>query len=429
MVRMTVSPPAASEQLTSLLTVLALIRSGTGRTQPELSRISGLGRTVVTQRVTQLTDYGLITRGELGRSTGGRAPRELRFRAEAGMVLAAELGATSMTVGLADLSGQPTVHHRESWDIAEGPERTLARVEELFDSLLSSSTGAAVWGIGIGLPGPVEFATGRPVSPPIMPGWDGYPVRARLASRYGVPVWVDNDVNVMALGELRRGLAQGEDDVIYVKVGTGIGAGLISGGRFHRGAKGCAGDIGHIAAADDSTVVCRCGNTGCLEALAGGAALARDGTLAVHDGRSPYLAKVMAQGRSIQATDVAAAAASGDPASVALLDAAGRRIGAALAALVNFYNPSLIVLGGGMVAGSAGDALLASIRQAIYRRSLPLATRDLQIARSSLGGQGGLIGAILMVVDELLSPPVIGRWVGEGSPRGLVLPTEADPAA
>jgi glucokinase-like ROK family protein len=429
MVTMTASLPAASEQLTSLLTVLDLIRSGTGCTQPELSRLSGLGRTVVTQRVAQLTDYGLVARGDLGQSTGGRAPRQLRFRSEAGSVLAAELGATSISVGLADLSGQPAVQHREPWDIAEGPERTLARVEELFDSLLATAGGADVWGIGVGLPGPVEFATGTPVSPPIMPGWDGYPVRARLASRYGVPVWVDNDVNVMALGELRRGLAQGEEDVIYVKVGTGIGAGLISGGQYHRGAKGCAGDIGHIAVVDESTVVCRCGNTGCLEALAGGAALARDGALAAREGRSPYLAKVIAEAGAVHAGDVASAAASGDQASVTLIDTAGSRIGAVLAALVNFYNPSLIVLGGGVVFGPGGDALLASIRHAIYRRSLPLATRDLGIARSSLGGQGGLIGAALMVVDELLSPPVISRWVGEGSPRGLEMPTETDPAA
>jgi glucokinase-like ROK family protein len=429
MVDMTATPPAGSEQLASLLTVLDLIRSGTGRTQPELSRMSGLGRTVVTQRVAQLTDYGLIARGDLGQSTGGRAPRQLRFRSEAGAVLAAELGATSITVGLTDLSGHPAAHHREPWDIAEGPEPTLARVEELFDSVLDAPDRTAVWGAGIGLPGPVEFATGTPVSPPIMPGWDGYPVRARLAARYGVPVWVDNDVNVMALGELRRGLAQGEDDVIYVKVGTGIGAGLISGGQFHRGAKGCAGDIGHIAVADESTVVCRCGNTGCLEALAGGAALARDGAQAARDHRSPYLAKILAAGQPVHAGAVASAAASGDPASLALLDTAGRRIGAVLAALVNFYNPSLIVLGGGVVFGAGGDTLLASIRHAIYRRSLPLATRDLRIARSSLGGHGGLTGAALMVVDELLSPPVISRWVADGTPRGLQLPTETAPAA
>ena len=120
------------------------------------------------------------------------------------------------------------------------------------------------------MPGPVEFATGRPISPPIMPGWDGYPIRERFAARHGAPVWVDNDVNVLALGEWRSGVAAGHDDVVVVKIGTGIGAGIISGGRLHRGAQGSAGDVGHIQVTDDPAVICRCGNVGCLEALAGG---------------------------------------------------------------------------------------------------------------------------------------------------------------
>ena len=137
-----------------------------------------------------------------------------------------------------------------------------------------------LWGIGIGVPGPVEFETGRPISPPIMPGWDGYPIRERFAERYGAPVWVDNDVNVLALGEWRSGVAAGHDNVVVVKIGTGIGAGIISGGRLHRGAQGSAGDVGHIQVIDDPTVVCRCGNMGCLEALAGGEAIGRAGEAA-----------------------------------------------------------------------------------------------------------------------------------------------------
>ncbi len=140
--------------------------------------------------------------------------------------------------------------------------------------------------MGAGLPGPVEFAEGRPVVPPIMPGWDGYPVRERLSARYQVPAWVDNDVNVMALGELRAGIGRGEQELLYIKVGTGIGAGVVSRGRLHRGAQGAAGDIGHVSVLDDDSVLCRCGNTGCLEALVGGYALARDGLAAGRTGRS-----------------------------------------------------------------------------------------------------------------------------------------------
>ncbi|MGH3466383.1 MAG: ROK family protein, partial [Thermocrispum sp.] len=332
----------ASELLDGLVTVLDLVRSGGARTRPELGRRSGLGRTVITQRVAQLIDYGLLKEGSLGPSTGGRAPRELRFRASAGCVLVAELGATSISVGLADLGGDLLEQHEEPSNIAQGPEQILGRVEELFERVLAARSPAdpPVWGIGIGVPGPVEFATGSPIAPPIMPGWDKYPIRDRFAARYDVPVWVDNEVNLMALGEFRGGLARGEHDLVYIKIGTGIGAGLISRGLLHRGAQGCAGDVGHVAVADDSPVICRCGNSGCLEALAGGAALARDGAAAAAEGRSRHLADLHKQTHQIQARDVARAATHGDPVSVELLTHSGRLVGEMLATLVNFYNPA-----------------------------------------------------------------------------------------
>src|SRR5579859_1689294 len=405
-----------AEQLDHLVTVLDLVRSGTATTKPELGRVTGLGRTAITQRVAQLINAGLVDNGDFGRSTGGRAPRELRFRQEVGHVLAAELGATSINVALTDLAGR-LLHRRERPnDIATGPEASLAQVDELFDQVLAEAPGTTIWGVGVGVPGPVEFAIGRPISPPIMPGWDGYPIRDRYMARFGVPVWVDNDVNVMALGELRRGLAHGEDNVVYIKIGTGIGAGLVSGGRLHRGTQGCAGDVGHVAIVDDPTVVCRCGKIGCLEALAGGAALAKEAMTAAQENRSPYLRRRLDAGQSITAADVAAAAARGDPVSVALLTRAGRLVGEVLATIVNFYNPSLIIIGG-QVAG-AGDLLLASIRQVIYQRSLPLATRDLRIVRSRLHNDAGLTGAAWMVIDELFSRRYLEQWLGAGSPIG-----------
>jgi glucokinase-like ROK family protein len=409
---------AVPERLDTLVTVLDLVRSGGTRTRPELVRRSGLGRTVVTQRVAQLMAVGLLEEGELGRSTGGRAPRELRFRSDAGHLLAAQLGATSVSVGLADLAGELVTQREEPNDIAVGPEETLRRVEDLFDQLLDARApeDPPIWGVGMGLPGPVEFAAGRPIAPPIMPGWDGYPARDRLAARYDVPAWVDNEVNLMALGELRGGLGRGERDLVYVKIGTGIGAGLISAGQLHRGAQGAAGDVGHVAVVDRPAVVCRCGNVGCLEALAGGQALARDGAAAAADGRSPFLAGLLGGDRQIEARDVAGAAAHGDPVSVELLTHSGQLVGQMLATLVNFYNPSLIVIGGG-VAG-AGDLLLAAIRRTVYSRSLPLATRELRIARSPLGDRAGLLGAAFVVIDELFSRDRLGLWIDGGSPAG-----------
>jgi predicted NBD/HSP70 family sugar kinase len=230
-------------------------------------------------------------------------------------------------------------------------------------------------------------------------------------------VWVDNDVNLLALGEWRSGAAMGHDNVVVIKVGTGIGAGIISDGRLHRGAQGSAGDVGHIQVIDDADVICRCGNIGCLEAVAGGAALARDGEAAARSGRSERLLSALDQHGRVTAEDVARGASFGDPVCVALLQAAGRRIGSTLASVVNFFNPSLIIIGGGVVL--SGDQLLASVRETVLRRSLPLATRDLLIQRSSLGGLAGVIGASAMVVDQLFARDYIASWMAAGGPSGL----------
>jgi glucokinase-like ROK family protein len=269
----------------------------------------------------------------------------------------------------------------------------------------------------VGVPGPVEFASGRPISPPIRPGWDGYPIRERFAARYGAPVWVDNDVNVLALGEWRSGIAQGHDNVVVVKIGTGIGAGIISDGRLHRGAQGSAGDVGHIQVVEDAAVICRCGNIGCLEALAGGAAIGRHGEAAAQEGRSPRLLAAYDEHGGLSAEDVARAAAFGDPVAVDLLQSAGRRVGHVLASVVNFFNPSLIIIGGGVA--QSGDQLLATIRETVYRRSRPLATRDLLIQRSSLGQLGGVIGTSALVLDQLFSRTSLERWLPAGLPAGM----------
>jgi glucokinase-like ROK family protein len=362
-------------------------------------------------------DSGLLVEGPPLRSTGGRAPRGLRFPAEAGRILVAELGATSIGAAVSDLEGTLLAQYEEDADVTVGPVTILSRVAEVFDALLQQlGAGAPVWGIGLGLPGPVEFATGRPVAPPIMPGWDGFDVRAFFAGRFHAPVWVDNDVNVMALGELRAGLAKGLRDVIYVKIGSGIGAGLVSQGNLHRGAQGCAGDIGHVSVEEGSTVLCRCGKFGCLEALAGGAALARDGETAAREGRSAYLADLLAHGGPIDARAVSDAAIHGDPVAINLLAGSARLVGQTLARIVNFFNPSLILVGGGV--SEAGDYYLAEVRQTVIGRSLPLATRSLQIVRSHLGDRAGLRGAAHMVMDALLSPEILPTWLDQGTPAG-----------
>lgn len=250
-----------------------------------------------------------------------------------------------------------------------------------------------------------------------MPGWDGHDIRRHFATTRGVPVWVDNDVNVMVLGEIRKGRAVGQQDVVFVKVGSGIGAGLVSRGLLHRGAQGCAGDIGHINAVTDSTVACRCGNVGCLEALAGGIAIARDATSAAREGRSERLAAVLAANGELRPSDVIRAARSGDQLSIGLLSYSAHLVGESVARIVNLFNPSLILIGGQVTANN--DVYLANVRRTVLGRSLPLATRSLEITTSALGEMSGVTGAVYMVVDELLSRSVLARWI-DADPRELV---------
>jgi glucokinase-like ROK family protein len=382
--------------------ILDAVRFDRAASRAALVEVTGLSRAVVAQRVAELIDLGLVAEEGMAPSAGGRPPRQLRFRADAGYILAADLGATSVDVAIADLSARILDRRSQPADIAAGPEVVLAEVDRLFGEMTASlpESAPALVGVGLGIPGPVEFETGRPVSPPIMPGWDNYGLRERLEARYQAPVWVDNDANLMAMGEWRHGRAAGEQNVVFVKVGTGIGAGLIADGVLHRGSQGAAGDVGHIQVGDD--VVCRCGNVGCLEAVAGGQAIARDGLVLSQDGRSSRLAALRERDGGVSAATVAEAARHGDPASLELIITAGRVIGGTLASVVNFFNPSLIVIGGG-VAG-AGDSFLAAIRESVYRRSLPLATRELRIEQSALGDTAGVIGAAAVVADELFGP-------------------------
>ena len=402
----------------SLAQVLALVRSGRAVTRQEIEATSGLGRAVVADRIATLIARGLVEDGELGASTGGRAPRHVRFRATAGHLLVSSVGTTTLGVGLVDLTGRLLVEHHEPVDAALGAEKTLDRVDALFDWMLEEHPEARdIWGIGLAVPGLVELPSGRlggRASLHLMPGWQDYPVVRHLSGRFGAPVFMDNEVHLMALGELHVGRGTGSSDLLFVKIGTGISAGLCSDGKVHRGAHGFAGDIGHVAVSDDATVICRCGNTGCLEALVGGAAIAREAQRGAREGRSAYLADVLAAGLPITATQVGMAANRGDPFSIELLSRCGRLVGETLATLVNAYNPSLVVVGGGV--SQAGEILIAAMREAIYRRSRSLATQNLQIVRAEMGRTAGLVGAALAVVDELFAVDYLKSWIDHGSP-------------
>jgi len=398
--------------------VLDLVRTGTAQTRQELVRVSGLGRAVVVDRVDRLIAHGLLTEPGLGPSTGGRPSRRIAFRSDAGMLLVAVLGTMSVGVALADLSGALRIAHHEPLDDPNDPERTLDRLEELIDWLMDEGHARdRLWGVTVGLPGPVEAPARRLVGtarPRVSPAWDAYPIQARLAARYGVPIWLENDVHLMALGELRAGIGPGTADLLFVNVGSAVGAALCVAGQLHRGAQGGAGAIGHVRVAEPTDVVCRCGKIGCLEALAGGAAIARGGTQLAEAGDSRALREVLTGAGLVTAVDVAIAAAQGDHASVELLQRAGALIGITAAGLVDSFNPEVLVLGGPVV--QSGDLFLASVREAVYGNSYPLATRDLRIVRSVMGQSAALVGGAHAIVERLFAPEVLRLWLEAGTP-------------
>ena len=393
---------------------MVALRRSHSSTRPELARLSGLGRALVAKHVDIAIELKLAVEGNFGSSTGGRVPRLLEFNKDAGYLLVAALGATGMTIARSDLLGNTREIFHAPSDISAGPEEVLHEVEKVFNQIAANEK-LPLWGVGIGVPGPVEFATGVLMSPPIMPGWDRYTLRDRFQKKYNVPVWIDNDVNLMALGEAAVNSDTKHRELLYIKIGTGIGAGIISNSAIHRGAQGSAGDIGHIAISDPTQIVCRCGNIGCLEAVAGGAALARDAKLAVENNKSAFLAERLKKNKILTGKDVTDGARNGDAWSVDAITHAGRQIGRVLATIINFFNPSLVVIGGGV--STAGDLLLASIRETVYRRSLPLATRDLEIRLGEIKDEVGLRGAAEMVLTELFTPDVLAQWAGSGRPQ------------
>ncbi|SDI13877.1 ROK family protein (putative glucokinase) [Nonomuraea jiangxiensis] len=368
------------------------------RDEGPLSR-ADLGNRLNLSRPRVMAELDRLMAGELVReadpSRGGR--RSPFVELHPGLRFAGvDLGITSIDVEITDGRLEPVAAYSEAADIRSGPQAVLSRVGDILAKLRAEGAYQRLHGIGIGVPGPVSFRDGVPVSPPIMPGWDRYPVRRLLAHEHNCPVVVDNDVNIMAVGERYGGVARSAESLLFVKLGSGVGCGIFLGGELYRGSDGCAGDIGHIQVQPHDPV-CTCGSIGCLEALFSGIALEREATSAARSGSSPALARRLALQGSVSAKDVAECAAGGDAVSLQLIREGGRRLGGVLAGLVSFINPSMIVIGGGLT--GLGSVLLAEIRSVVYRRSLPLATGNLPVVLSELGTRAGVAGASFLASD------------------------------
>jgi predicted NBD/HSP70 family sugar kinase len=389
--------------------IFKIVRDNGPLLATDIVRRTGLAKSTVSAYLDRLQSVGLL-REEIP-DRGKR--RKLKVAESAGYVVGAMIGQSRMHVALCDLEAEIIDSIESPIDLVrDNPEKVLAQLITLARELENRAGlgPSALFGLGVGLPCPVDYTNGVPVNPPVMPGWDRFPVASYLSQEFTCPVFVDNDVNVMTLAERDKGLASEQsyrhDSFILVKAGTGIGAGIVMDGELYRGAKGAAGDIGHIGL-DGDTTVCRCGNAGCLEAVAGARALAARAESAAKSGRSPFLAEELARGSVITPSLLAHGAASGDEECIRLIILSGTYIGDVLAKLVNFFNPSLIVISGGLT--RMGERFLASIRESIYRRSTPLATSDLVVKKSSLTETGGMMGAAVLVLDEVFSHRNVGR--------------------
>jgi glucokinase len=366
-----------------------LLRDGVPRTRAELAKSTGLARSTIAVRVDELMRMGLVTSVAGATSTGGRPPSQFALNPAARVVVAVDIGATHATVAIADLSATVLIERTGALQIDLGPEPVLTWVLDAALALLEESGRAPrdVVAIGIGVPGPVEFSTGRPVNPPIMPGWDRFDIPGWMQQHLPAPVLVDNDVNIMALGERASGWP-GIDNLMFVKIATGIGAGVISGGQLLRGAQGVAGDIGHVRVARGSDVPCSCGNRGCLEALASGPAIAR------------FLRQQGVEARD--GNDVVDLVKRGNLDAIQAVRQAGRDIGDVLTACVSLMNPSVIAIGGSMA--RVGDHLIAGVREVVYTRSTPLATEHLSIVPSTAAENAAVLGASMLAIEHALSP-------------------------
>lgn len=388
--------------------IFQILRDGHARTKAELAALTGLARSTVASRVDALLAADLLRPAGEAVSTGGRPPARVAFNPRAGLVLAVDLGATHATVAVADLAGVILDARTRAIDIGDGPEALLDAILAEGTALLAATAdGLPLVGVGVGVPGPVEHSTGRPTNPPIMPGWDRFDVPGYVQRTFDVPVLVDNDVNILALGEQATSWPR-VDDLVFVKVSTGIGAGIIAGGQLQRGAQGSAGDMGHVQVPMSAGSGREPGDERDLEALASGSALA---------------VALRAEGHDVHsASDVVDLVRAGNAAAIEATRQAGRDVGEVLATVVNLLNPSIIVLGGSIA--RAGEHLLAGVREVVYRRSIPLATQHLAIVQSQAGDRAAVLGAAIMVAREVLSPANVDRYVAaKGSKSAGSAPT------
>ncbi len=387
-----------NRSVTTVGDVFALIRELRDTTRAELVATTSLSRTAVTARVAALLDLGLVAETERAPSTGGRPATMLSFDADAGMVLCVAIGISRTRLAVCDLAGEIVATADIDQEVALGPDDLLPDVVKRLDVLLADLPDVPVYGIGVSLPGPVDRERGCSRDSPILRGWDGVRLRPYFDEFSGVPVLLDNDANAIALGE-RGGERERIDDLLVLKVSTGLGAGIIAGGALQRGSSQAAGEFGHNKTPTAAGLACRCGDTGCLETIAAGWAV-------VH--------ALQQRGYSVRhMRDVVELAHAGDPEVRRMIRDSGRHIGEVVAAAVNLLNPKVLVIAGDLA--GAYEIFVAGLRETLYGNATAMSTRELEVVQAAHGGHSAVVGTAAMVLDEVLSPRAVDRLVARGT--------------
>jgi predicted NBD/HSP70 family sugar kinase len=367
----------------------ALRRRGSA-SRSDLARLTGLSRTTVTTLVADLHTRGLIVeeskspaRSETG--SRGRRPAFLRLAPSAGAALGIDFGHRLIRVAVADLGSRVLAEQTIELDVDAAARAAMEAASELTEVVLAAAQiqRTQIIGAGVGIPGPIDHATGAVASTTILPGWSGVTAGRELERLLEIPVRVDNDANLGALGEVTYGAGQGLSDVVYVRLTSGIGSGLILGGRLHHGANGLAGELGHVQVRPDG-VVCRCGNRGCLETVAADCSL---------------LALLRpAHGDDLTVPGMLELVASGDLGARRVFNDAGRALGRVLADLCNHLNPAAIIVGGEL--SVAVGPLLDGIRESVNRYAQPSVAAAVEVKPGVLGDRAEVLGALALVIGD-----------------------------
>jgi len=382
--------------------LLELVRSAPAWTRAELARETGHSRTTIAERLDSLQAAGYVVSNPAATLTGGRPAETVSFNSGGGYILAADIGGSHTRLGVTRVDGSLLTTSEFDIDTADGPDAVLGFVVAELAALLAASGLPAlpVVAIGVGVPGPVETATGRLSRPRSMPGWENVLVPSYFAREFpGIPVFVDKDANIMALGELQSG-GEHYRNMIVLKAGMGIGCGVVVDGRVLHGSDGAAGDIAHIALGDGGA--CACGQTGCVEARASGRAIA---------------ARLGAAGREVRTSrDIVDLVRDQDTLAIDLVRQAGRDIAEVLVLTIAVVNPSVIIVGGNLA--ESPEPLLAGIREVVYSSSHPFSTRSLEIIPSSIGVAAGLSGAAHLALASILDPLAVDAAISRGERWG-----------